>query len=209
MKSRAAPTSLIAVAVLWLNPDAALAQRPQLESVGFDKGDPDAPLVVVEFADFGCSACTQFALETFPALDSQLISTGRVRWKFIPFNLGAFKRSKEATVAAICAAEQNGFWQFHDLLFARRGEWQPSRKPQQAFQEIALAVGLDTLAFHQCYRDEDAEDRAKNLRKLAREWGVRGTPTFFVGEQKLEGAPPTDEFIALLIEQQESGRPQL
>ena len=197
------PASLIAIAALWLTPTIALhAQRPELDGMGFDRGDPNAPLLVVEFADFGCSACTQFARETFPVIDEQLIRTGRVRWKFIPFELGAFKRSKEATVAALCAAEQSAFWQFHDSLFANGGQWKHSREPLQTFQAIAVSVGLDTVAFEQCYGSDDAEDRAKNLRKLARKFGVRGTPTFFVGERKLEGAPSTDEFLTLLTEKQ-------
>ena len=193
--------TLSAMSVFLLTPTIALsAQWPDLDGVGFDRGDPDAPLVVVEFADFGCSACTQFALETLPVIEEQLISTGRVRWKLIPFELGAFKRSKEATIAAICAAEQESFWPIHDALFANGGEWKRSHEPQQVFRELIADVGLDTVAFDQCYGSDDAENRAKSLRKLAREAGVRGTPTFFVGGRKLEGAPSTEEFLELLTE---------
>jgi protein-disulfide isomerase len=195
--------SVAAIAALWIGPALALhAQRPELDGVGFDRGDPNAPLLVVEFADFGCSACTRFALETFPKVDERLITTGQVRWKFIPFELGAFRHSKEAAMAALCAAEQDGFWQLHDVLFADGGAWKHSPEPQQIFREFVVGVGLDAAAFDQCYERDETEDRAKEFKKLARKFGVRGTPTFFVGEQKVAGAPPADEFLALLTEQQ-------
>ena len=173
-------------------------QLSELDDVGFDRGDPSAPVLVVEFADFGCAACAQFAVSTFRTIDEQLIGTGRVRWKLIPFELGVFKRSSEATVAAICAAQQGHFWQFHDSLFANPRRWQSPRKPLSEFRDIAIHVGIDTAAFVQCYESDSARDESKRLRRTAREAGVRGTPTFFVGERKLEGAPPSDEFISLL-----------
>ncbi len=173
----------------------------ELDGAGFDRGDPTAPVLVVEFADFGCAACAQFAVSTFRTIDEQLIATGRVRWKLIPFELGVFKRSSEATVAAICAAQQGHFWQFHDSLFANPRRWQSPRKPLSEFRDIAIHVGIDTAGFVQCYESDGARDESKRLRNTARTSGVRGTPTFFMGERKLEGAPPTDEFISLLKQQ--------
>ncbi|UCD25451.1 MAG: thioredoxin domain-containing protein [Gemmatimonadota bacterium] len=188
----------LAVVLLWLISTAVSDEQIPDRGVGFDRGDPDAPLLVVEFADFGCAACAQFALETFPVIDELLIDSGHVRWRVIPFELGAFKRSREAAVASVCASEQNAFWRFHDSLFARRGEWQRARKPQALFETLAAGMDLDVIAFSQCYESDETERYVKELRKVARKSGVRGTPTFFVGERKLEGAPPTQDFVALL-----------
>jgi protein-disulfide isomerase len=177
-----------------------LAQGPDLGSAGIDKGDPDAPLLVIEFVDFGCGACAVFAEGTFPTVDEQLIQTGHIRWKTIPFRLGPFRHSKQATMASLCAADQDGFWPFHTWLFTYRETWQDPKDPFQVFQAYAGENGLDTLQFRVCYERDDTEDRAKDLRNLARKHGVRATPTFFIGERRVLGAHPPDTFVALVNE---------
>src|SRR5690625_6346899 len=81
-------------------------QGVDLTGVGYDLGDPCAPISIVEFSDFGCHFCRQFATETFPTLEREYIETGKVRWKYIPFVLGIFPNGDRAAIAGVCAAQQ-------------------------------------------------------------------------------------------------------
>jgi len=74
-----------------------------LGTIGYDKGTPSAPLVVVEFSDFGCPYCGEFARETFPGLDKEFIRTGKVYFKYVPFVIGMFPNTLEAAFVRYAA----------------------------------------------------------------------------------------------------------
>lgn len=76
-----------------------------LTRVGYDRGRADAPIVVVNFSDFGCPFCGQFERETLPALHREFVETRKVCFKDIPFVMGMFPNGNEAALAAECAAD--------------------------------------------------------------------------------------------------------
>jgi hypothetical protein len=75
-------------------------------SIGHDRGTDAAPVRVVEFSDFGCPYCGEFAREVHPALHREYVETGRVRWTYVPVVMGVFRNGGAAALAAECAAEQ-------------------------------------------------------------------------------------------------------
>ncbi len=188
-------------------PAAPTFQETSLKGLGFDRGDSAAPLAVIEFGDFGCSACAQFAVETLPVIEAEFIQTGRVRWKFVPFVLGAFRDSKHATAAALCAAEQDAFWPTHDRLYQRQKQWSDARDPYPVLRELTLEAGVDSVRFGRCYRDRETSRQISDLTKLAKKFSVNATPTFFVGERRIRGALPTALFREVLLEAERSTRP--
>lgn len=159
-------------------------------------------LTVVEFSDFGCPYCAQFELGTFPTLRREFIETGRVRWRFVPFVLGTFPNGLEAMRAATCAAEQGEaeFWKMRDILFEKQDVWKASRDPDQIFRSYAVVSGVDGDAFTSCFGDPRSADRVTAANALARQGGVRSTPTFFVGRQMVQGALPVADFRRVLEE---------
>lgn len=178
----------------------AWGQQVSERPLGYSKGSPSATLVVVEFADFGCSACAEFARSSFAALDSVHVRSGRVRWVLVPFVLGAFRHSREAASAAECADRQGALWSMHDTLFARRGEWMGARNPRAALSRYAAFVGIDTGAFVTCLDSPETRAVVAQHQAAAKQRGVRATPTFFVGERRVLGALPAPLFSALLAE---------
>src|SRR5687768_15071652 len=94
-----------------------------LTGVGYDYGDPNAPVTVVEFSDFGCGYCAMFALETYPELERDYVDAGTVSWKQVPFITGMFPNSVEAARTAECAAEQGAYPAMHDRLYAEQRTW--------------------------------------------------------------------------------------
>jgi protein-disulfide isomerase len=192
--------TIAGVAILWLALAAARQQQPDLEHMGFDRGSTQAPIKVVEFGDFGCSACAQFALEVFPGVDSEFVQTGRVHWKFVPFVLGAFRNSTAATAAALCAAEQGAFWSLHDRLYRDQRTWSAARDPRPALAALARETGIAPAPFERCLQDGATAERIRQHNRLTKRMSINATPTFFVGNRRIWGALPADLFRRMLLQ---------
>ncbi len=181
--------------------DPAAASSPiDLSGIGHDEGSPTAKVAIVEFADFGCPYCAQFARDVFPTIRKEYIETGKVRWKFVPFVMGMFPNGAEAARASECAAAQGetAFWGMYDRLFARQPEWKATRDPSALFARYAGELHLNAPAFAACYRADAAAARTRAANHAADQLGLRATPTFFVNGAKLEGALPLQDFRMVL-----------
>lgn len=171
-----------------------------LEELYHEMATGDAPVIVVEFSDFGCMYCGKFHLETLPELRRDYVATGKVRWRVVPFVLGMFPNGVEAMKAAACVAEQGdeAFWAMHDTLFAKQDVWKSTVYADQLFRSYAVVSGADGDAFTACYEGVRASDRVTAANALATRTGVRSTPTFFVNGRMVQGALPAREFRQLL-----------
>jgi len=174
----------------YANPSRGLS----LAGVGHDRGGSAARIFIVEFADFGCSYCSKFNVETFPKIDSIYIGGGTVRWKVVPFVTGMFKNSREVAEAAECAGEQGGFWKMHDLLYLKRKEWMASKDIRALVAKYAGQVKLDMVPFGRCLMNPEIKRRIMRHDQLAQQLSIRGTPTFYVNGRVIPGAIPFDMF---------------
>ncbi len=184
----------------WLRSTLRAQEPVDLDVLGYTRGEPGAPVEIVEFGDFGCSACAEFATRTWTDFHSQFIETGIVAWRFVPFVLGSFRNSQEAATAAECVAdlEPEAFWSMHDLLYERQEDWKRRRRPKEELRNFAERVGVDGEAFEDCYDGRSARERIDRNNDIAKTLGVRATPTFFVNGRPLIGAPPLSEWHTLI-----------
>ncbi|MGH7621153.1 MAG: DsbA family protein, partial [Gemmatimonadaceae bacterium] len=90
---------------------------------GYLLGNPNAPVQVMEFADFECPACGNFAVITEPDVRTRIVNTGLASYRFFDFPLPMHKNTMVASNAAACAADQGKFWEMHDALFRNQPEW--------------------------------------------------------------------------------------
>ena len=165
------------------------------------KGNPDAKLVVVEFADFQCDACQRHALETQPTVDEQFVGAGQIMWVFKHLPLKEHPHAPAAAVAAECAADQGQFWEMHDLLFERLDSWSTAEEPDAALLALAGELNLDMEQFSACLGSRQALERV--LTDLYDAQGVvQTTPSFIAicgGKGTVfRGARPADDFVSLL-----------
>ena len=193
---------------LWANvaglvPDPA---RPGYNIAGDAyKGDPDAPLVVVEFGDFECPSCQRHALEVQPTIDETFVDSGEIMWVFKNYPLTSHPLAPAAGAAGECAGDQGAFWEMHHLLFEAQEQWLVD-DPDPVLTSLAGQLGLDASAFATCLGGRDALERV-----LADRFEVEGiislTPSFvFVyggAGRQMEGARDVDDFIAILETQVE------
>jgi protein-disulfide isomerase len=183
------------------NLPAGSGEDIDVASLGYNSGDPDSPVRVLEMSDYGCGYCRQFHVETFPTLLSEFIETGMVEWKFMPFITGMFDNSLAATEAAECALLQSHsvFDRLNERLWMDQTDWKRSGEPEVVVRAMAADAGADLAELDACLADDRQVDRIAGATRLAQTAGVRGTPTFFVfGYQPLQGALPTDAFREIL-----------
>jgi protein-disulfide isomerase len=159
--------------------------RPSITtSVSLDslpsRGNADAPVTVVEYADFQCPACGVFATTMEPGLVKDYIDTGKVRFVYHDFPLPQHANAVPAAEAARCAADQNAFWPYHDLLYAKQAEWENSRQPLALFGSYAEQLKLDRGAFETCFNSHTHQATIMQLYQDSSRGGVNQTPTFVI-----------------------------
>jgi protein-disulfide isomerase len=163
------------------------------------RGSASAPVTVYEMSDFQCPYCREFALTTFPAIDSAYIATGRVRWAFVNFPLTSIHHNAAAAAeVAFCAAQQGGFWRVHDLLYQHQDVWAPLKQPGAFFLTLADSAKLSKPALMACLQSPSTEDAIRADAQGASRSGAGSTPTFYIEGGLLVGAQPLEVFRQVL-----------
>lgn len=151
-------------------------------------GNPEAPLTIREYEDFGCHNCRDFAIEVEPLLIDQYVAAGQVR---LISNPVAFVNAQSipAAEAAACAAEQAKYWEYRHVLFANQGVVAFNRNNLIDFADQA---GLDGESFTNCIGLRRYQSLVEHRTRSAQAAGVSGTPTFDIGEERFVGYMPFD-----------------
>lgn len=103
-------------------------------------GESSARVKVSIFSSFDCPNCRSFHVDTIDALVER-VRDERIALSYVPlYGYGAVPNGQGAAIAALCAADQRAFWQFHDMLF----DWQ-GRYGNQSFANNRISAGVDTL----------------------------------------------------------------
>ncbi len=178
---------------------------------GYLLGDPNAPVTIMEFADFECEQCANFSLLTEPDVRKRLIETGMANMRFYDFPLvDKHPNSMFASLAASCAADQGKFWPMHDTLMVRQGDWQghTQRKPNPLpeFEKYAKQVGLDVSKYNACVESRENVKRIQAHYNVGLEFRVPATPSFVIGGTLYPGSRSFD-FInqAVMLEAAKKG----
>ena len=154
-------------------------------ATGIERGDPNAPITIMEFGDYQCPACQQFATLVKPEVDLAYIDTGMARFVFHDFPLEGHPYAFVAARAARCALDQGEefYWPFHDQLFAHQSTWSVSQSPPlNAYETYAVTIGLDPDDFRACLDSDRHADVVSANMRLGMELGVTGTPTLYVSK---------------------------
>ncbi|OZC01638.1 DsbA family protein [Rubricoccus marinus] len=166
------------------------------------RGPADAPVTIVEFSDFQCPYCSRAAgtvkqvLAAYPE-DVKLV--------YAHFPLGNHPWARPAAIASSCAAEQNNdaFWTLHDLYFDEQSAINTGNVIAKSRAALA-GSGIDMAAWSTCATDESsstyqaAASGVDTQMALGEEYGVRGTPGFFVNGRFVNGNQPMDVFVSAI-----------
>ncbi len=167
---------------------------------GFLMGSPDAPVKIVEFADFECPACAQFAMLTEPDIRERLVKPGLASIEFFVFPLPMHPNTWSASNAAYCANEQGKFWEMHDRVFYTQDLWntQSTSNPGKKMKTYAADIGLDAGKFAECFDSQRHYPNIKASGAEAEKRGINETPSFIIGGKKYSGSLPYDEIKKLV-----------
>lgn len=139
------------------------------------RGRVDAPVTLIEYSDFTCGYCLKFFRDTWPVLQAKYVETGKLRFVYRDYPRADRGVGVEAAVAARCAGAQGQYWAMHDRLFGEGG-----RLDSGAFRSYAKAIGLDQVAFAQCFDERRYLESVFQDRQEANRWGFHGTPGFIL-----------------------------
>lgn len=159
------------------------------------KGEANAPVSIVEFADFQCPFCGRHHQAVEPSILQEFVDTGKASYsyKHLAF-LGP--ESVYSAVAAECAADQGKFWQFHDYLFEHQQGENEGAFEKPKLLEFGKALNLDMTRFEKCVNDDETIARVQADSAEAARLGVSSTPTFYVNGVPLIGLKSPAEFRA-------------
>ena len=180
--------------------EAVEGAAPDGAARGYTLGNPDAPVKIIEFADFECPGCAQFATVTEPDVRTRIVEAGLASFTFYDFPLSQHKNSPAAHNAAACADDQGRFWQMHDRIFMGQDQWntQAASNPKPFFEQYAKDVGLNVSVWETCYDQRKHQGRIMaNLAEGERR-RVGSTPTFIIGDKMYPGAVPYDFLKAIV-----------
>ncbi|MEO8622556.1 MAG: DsbA family protein [bacterium] len=169
---------------------APVAFDPNLKAKGYLLGNASAPVEIIEYADFECPSCGQYASLTEPDVRTRLVNTGKVRIKYLDFPLSMHKNTWDASLAASCANDQGKFWEMHDQIFANQDKWngEATSKPRKPLGAIAQGLGLDMTKYDACMDAETHRGQIQANEAEGERRGVNSTPSFVIGGQLYPGA---------------------
>lgn len=160
----------------------ALRVHPQPDNNAM--GDPNAPVTVEVYSSFACSHCENYYKVTEDQFITDFVSTGMVYYVYKPFHNTGATASNLAYEGALCAGEQNAFWDMHDYLFTNFRAYNTSSNPMAMLDQMAADIGVNVDTFDACmannqYIDQVTADTQNAVQNL----GVTGTPTFVINGQ--------------------------
>jgi len=147
-----------------------------------DKGD--GQVVVTEFSDLQCPACSGVQGPLKEVLKQY---EGQVKLVFRHLPLTSIH--KNAMIAAVfseAVSEQGKFWEIEELLYARQGEWSELADPESKFLEYATELELDIERLKSDMERDDLKQIVLNDNTDAIRYKIQATPTFFVNGERVE-----------------------
>ncbi|MEK6220767.1 MAG: DsbA family protein [Chloroflexota bacterium] len=151
------------------------------------KGNPNAAVILTEYADFGCEACQAWHKSgEITKILTQFEGDLAFVWRDFPIILPPY--SNRAAEAGQCAFDQDKFWEFHDATY-ERSDYSALRN-DDLFTYAELA-GLEMENFETCFDSKIHTATVKLDLDAARDFGFRGTPSFTVNGQQIVGASPS------------------
>lgn len=178
-------------------------ERPMAD--GKTMGNPDAPVLIEVFEDFQCPSCKQYSESIESQVIDNYVANGDVYYvyRFFPFldDQAAGNESNQAANASMCAAEQNRFWDYHDMLFANWNGENQGAFIDKRLVAFAEALNLDMESFNSCFQSNEYRGLIQEDLNDGRSRGVQGTPAVFVnGQQLAPGFIPSYDQISQAVE---------
>lgn len=148
------------------------------------KGNPNAKVKLIEYSDFQCPACANYA-PYIKRLQEDFPDNLAIVYRHFPLT-SIHELALPAARVSEAAANQDRFWEMHDLLFQNQTAWSNNENPEELFISYAKLLQLDEKKFSADYKNKSNEDKISVDRAISARLNLRGTPTFFLNGTKME-----------------------
>lgn len=162
-------------------------------------GSKDAKIVIEDFSDYECVYCHAYVNDAFSSIINNYVKTGKVYYVFNNFPLSFHPHAKKAAEAALCAGDQNKYWEMHHALFENQHIWNQGNEIE-VFGTLAKDLSLDQNQFQSCLQAEKYKEQVEKDIELGIQKGVSGTPSFFINDHKAVGAQSYEYFKDIIEE---------
>ncbi len=171
-------------------------------------GNPDAKIKLVEYSDFQCPACAQFA-KIFPEVFNYIngkygSSTLSLTYKYFPL-VSIHKNALLSAYSAEAAKEQGKFWEMHDLLFGNQGDWGEALDAKAKMEEYAKNIGLDMAKFIADRDSKITKDIVSEALIEATKLELDHTPTVYMNGEEIKNLSLSAKDIEKIIEDKLNG----
>jgi predicted DsbA family dithiol-disulfide isomerase len=162
------------------------------------RGNPEAPIVMVEYSDFQCPACKVYKPEVERLL-AEYTDSIAVVYRHFPLKQ-IHLQSDAAAQAAEAAGIQGAFWEMHDKLFEHQEEWAENRSASSMFVGYAEELGLDVNQFKKEVGSKEVKARVKADYMSALENTLSSTPSFFINGELIRNPNGFEGFASVVDE---------
>jgi protein-disulfide isomerase len=161
-------------------------------------GSANAPVTIIEFADYQCPACGVFATTVEGQFKTEFVDSGRVRYAYRDFPLPQHANARLAAQAAACAAREDQFEGMKAVLFRAQADWSSlnSERAAQQFAEYGGIVGATQIAT--CLQENADFDAINADIEMGRRVGMNATPSFVINGYLVSGSLPIEAFRAII-----------
>jgi protein-disulfide isomerase len=172
-------------------------ETPAVSADDSQIGPSDAKVKVILFSDFQCPYCKTF-YDTYKKAVNDYKDRVLFVFKHVPLNFHA--QAMNAAMSGECAQEQGKFWEMSDKLYTSQADWSNTTGTVK-FKTYATQLGLNTTKFNQCLDSSKYADKIAANQAQAQDYGISGTPSFFVNDQFFGGLVSYEELKKSLDDQ--------
>lgn len=160
------------------------ANFPQVSENDIVVGDKKAGITITEYSDFQCPACANYNPIVNRVLDEY---QGKVKlvYRFFPLR-GIHKNGLISSQAGYAAEKLGKFSEMKDLLFENQSEWENLGDPREVFEGYADSIELDAKKFREIMDSDEAKKTVEAGEKEAIGLGLNSTPSFFIGNKRIQ-----------------------
>jgi protein-disulfide isomerase len=166
---------------------------------GYEIGDAKAPVEIVEYVDFECIVCANWAQVQWPAVKSALIESGKVLWRIRDYPLEMHRHPRIASHAVACANDQGKLSEATEEMFrTQQNDWSLVADPMPGLKDVMKSVGVDVPTWTKCMESAKYAGRIQASVEEGGRLGVSGTPTFVIGGRLYDGLLSSDAMVKVV-----------
>ena len=157
-------------------------------------GEDDAAVTIIEYASLTCPHCANFHKKILPSIKEKYIDTGKAKLIFRGFPLNP--RDYAAFMLAGCA-DKKFYFPMTNVFFEQQQNWATAEDPRPPLLQIAKMAGFTQESFEECLKNQELLDNVNQVKtKAAEQYGVTGTPSFFINGEKYNGKISVEDMSA-------------